>query len=328
MKDISHKIKTLRVALAQARLNASPDLIKKIKDSEVPKGDPLPVAKVAAVQAAKNTSLIIPYCHPIPVDFVGVDFTLGNDFIEIDVTVKAIYKTGVEMEALTAASVAALTIYDMLKVFDESMEIVSVRLLEKHGGKSDWKIDAAKKLKAAVIVVSDSVAAGKKQDVSGKLIVERLETEGLTVSQYTVVADDEPEIESTLKDFADRGHYDIVFTTGGTGLGPRDRTPEVMQRLLDLEIPGIAEAARTYGQERMPMSMLSRARAGVRGNTLIINLPGSSKAVKETLDALLPSVLHTIPILHGAGHEAGHAEHKPDHKADPKHEKHEHKHKH
>jgi molybdopterin biosynthesis enzyme MoaB len=76
------------------------------------------------------------------------------------------------------------------------------------------------------------------------------------------------------------------------------------------------------------MSMLSRARAGVRGNTLIINLPGSSKAVKETLDALLPSVLHTIPILHGAGHEAGHAEHKPDHKADPKHEKHEHKHKH
>lgn len=315
------------MALAQARLNAGADLIKKIRDGEVPKGDPLPVAKVAAVQAAKNTSLIIPYCHPIPVDFVGVDYTLGNDFIEINVSVKAIYKTGVEMEALTAASVAALTIYDMLKVFDESMEIVSVKLLEKHGGKSDWKIEAAKKLKAAVIVVSDSVAAGKKQDVSGKLIVERLENEGLTVSQYKVIPDDEPEIELTLKDFADRGHYDLVLTTGGTGLGPRDRTPEVMQRLMDIEIPGIAETARSYGQERMPMSMLSRARAGVRGKTLFINLPGSSKAVEESMDALMPSVFHTIPILHGAGHEAGSSEHKSDQKHE-KHDKHAHKHEH
>ena len=304
MKDVSHKTKTLRQALAQARLNVSAELVRKIKDNEVPKGDPLPVAKVAAIQAAKNTSQIIPYCHPIPVDYVQVDFELGVDFINVQVTVKAIYKTGVEMEALTAASVAALTIYDMLKVFDESMEIVGVKLLEKRGGKSDWKVEQLKKIKAAVIVVSDSVASGKKQDLSGKAIVERLEKEGLTVSQYKVVPDDEPVIEDTIKDFADRGHYDVVITTGGTGLGPRDRTPEVMQRLIDLEIPGIAEACRSYGQERMPMAMLSRARAGVRGKTLIISMPGSSKAVKENMDALFPSVLHTVAILHGAGHDA------------------------
>lgn len=308
MKDISHKTRTLRTALAQAKLVASASLIQKIKDNEVPKGDPLPVAKVAAIQAAKNTSQIIPYCHPIPIDYVKVDFTLGAEEIVVDVIVKAIYKTGVEMEALTAASVAALTIYDMLKVFDETMEIVSVKLLEKHGGKSDWKIEQAKKIKAAVIVVSDSVAAGKKQDKSGKLIVERLEKEGVTVAQYKVVSDDEPQIEATVKDFADKGHYDVIITTGGTGLGPRDRTPEVMDRLLDLEIPGIAETTRSYGQERMPMAMLSRARAGVRGKTLIINLPGSSKAVSENMDALFPSVFHTIAILHGSGHDSDQSE--------------------
>lgn len=302
MKDVSHKINSLRVALAQARLNTSPALIAKIKGGEVPKGDPLSVAKVAAIQAAKNTQQIIPYCHPVPVDYVQVDFDLKEDHLYVNVTVKAIYKTGVEMEALTAASVAALTIYDMLKVFDESMEIVSVKLLEKKGGKSDWSFDHAKRIKSAVLVVSDSVAAGKKQDGSGKLIVERLEKEGVTVSQYKVVPDDEIAIETCVKEFADRGRYDLVVITGGTGLGPRDRTPEVIKRIIDMEIPGIAEAARAYGQERMPMAMLSRAVAGVRGKTLVITMPGSSRAVQECLDALIPAVFHTVIILTGAGH--------------------------
>ena len=151
-------------------------------------------------------------------------------------------------------------------------------------------------------MVSDSVSSGQKQDISGRLIVERLEKEGVTVSQYKVVPDDDITVEATLKEYADRSHFDLVFTTGGTGLGPRDRTPEVMERVVDLDIPGIAETARAYGQERMPMAMLSRAKAGVRGKTLIINLPGSSRAVNESLNALLPSVFHTVVILTGAGH--------------------------
>lgn len=309
MKDISGKTKTLRKAWAEATLKASPALLEKIRKNEVPKGDPLPVAKVAAIQAAKNTQQIIPYCHPIPVDYVQVDFALKDAEIVVSVMVKAIYKTGVEMEALTAASVAALTIYDMLKVFDETMEITGVRLLEKTGGKSDFAFEKGKPLKAAVLVVSDSVAAGKKQDVSGKLIVERLEKEGLNVGQYKVVSDDDIAIEQCIKEFADRGRFDIVFTTGGTGLGPRDRTPEVMKRIIDVEIPGISETARAYGQERMPMSMLSRGVAGVRGKTLIVNLPGSARAVEETLDALIPGVFHTIKIMAGASHSESGSKH-------------------
>jgi cyclic pyranopterin phosphate synthase len=107
VKDVSFKVKTLRVATAQAVVKASPSTLAAIRGNTVPKGDPLAVAKVAAVQAAKNTSQIIPYCHPLPIDYVSCNFDLGADSITVVVEVKAVYKTGVEMEALTAASVAA-----------------------------------------------------------------------------------------------------------------------------------------------------------------------------------------------------------------------------
>ena len=115
----------------------SAETLQLLAQDKLPKGDPRPVAKVAAIQAAKNTSQIIPYCHPLPIEFADCKFTVGSDRIEIVTEVKSNYKTGVEMEALTAASVAALTIYDMLKIVDVSLEIESVRLLSKTGGKSD-----------------------------------------------------------------------------------------------------------------------------------------------------------------------------------------------
>ncbi len=311
MRDISDKSKTLRVATAQAILKASPETIMAIREHTVPKGDPLPIAKVAAIQAAKECSRIIPYCHPLPIDFVGVEFHLHDDFIEVQTTVKAIYKTGVEMEALAAASVAALTLYDMLKMLDEEMEIGTVRLLSKKGGKSDFKTgqeQVRKTLRTAVIVMSDSIASGRKEDVSGRLIVERLRQEGIEPEEYLIIPDDIHKVQAVLTICADEKHYDLVLTTGGTGLSPRDNTPEAMQKIIEREAPGISEALRGYGQERTPYSMLSRGMAGVRGKTLIINLPGSRNGVKESLDALFPSVLHAFKIMRGGGHGSHHKE--------------------
>jgi molybdenum cofactor biosynthesis protein MoaC len=292
----------LRTAKARAVLSLRPETIALIREGRVPKGDPLAVAKVAAIQAAKNTSQIIPYCHPLPVDFVGVEFEIGEGRIEIEVTVKAVHKTGVEMEALTGASVAALTLYDMLKMLDQTMEIAGVQLLEKKGGKSDFRSAFAKPLRAAVVVLSDSVAAGKKSDESGRLISDRLREEGVEVADYRIVPDDKEKIVETLIGFADRDRLDLVVTTGGTGFGPRDHTPEAMARVIEREAPGVVEAARAYGQDRTPYSMLSRGRAGVRGRTLIVNLPGSRKGAAESLDALFPALLHAFKMLRGGGH--------------------------
>lgn len=301
MRDISNKVKTLRTATARAVLRVSSSTITKIHQGEVPKGDPLQVAKVAAIQAAKNTSQIIPYCHPLPVEFVGVDFKLKNDIIEILVTVKAIYKTGVEMEALTAASVAALTIYDMIKMLDQSMEILSVQLVDKTGGKSDYRQNT-KSLIAAVVVMSDAVAAGRKDDLSGKLIVERLKSEGLQVADYRIIPDDPQTIETLLKSYADEHGFSLVITTGGTGVSPRDQTPEAMLKIIDRQIPGISEAMRSYGQERTPYAMLSRSVAGIRKQTVFVNMPGSSNGVKESLDFLFPAVLHVFKMMKSGGH--------------------------
>jgi len=305
LRDVSPKIKTLRTATAQAVLKCSPSTIQLVRKGEIPKGDPLPVAKVAAVQAAKNTSQIIPYCHPLPVEFVGVQFDLHRDEITATVTVKATYKTGVEMEALTAASAAVLTLYDMMKMLDGQMEITGVKLLGKKGGKSDFKQAHEHPLRGAVLVMSDSIAAGRKDDLSGKLIVERLGKEGVEVCDYKIVPDDMDTIEGALIEYADKMKVDLVLTTGGTGLSPRDCTPEAMERVIEREIPGIAEAARAYGQERTPYSMLSRGTAGVRGKTLIISLPGSRGGVADSLDALFPAVLHVFHVLSGGGHRQG-----------------------
>ncbi len=302
MIDISHKIKTLRTAIAQSTLKVSPKTITRIRRNEVPKGNPLEVAKVAAVQAAKNTSGIIPYCHPLPVDFVGVEYNIGKRIIEIRTTVKAIYKTGVEMEALTAASVAALTMYDMLKMFDDEMEITGVKLVSKTGGKSDYRKAISIPLRAAVLVFSDSISAGKKEDKSGKLIQERLKNLGVKVADYKVISDDREKIEMQLKTYADKQKFDLVVTTGGTGFGPRDNAPEAIAHVIEYEAPGIVEAARVYGQERTPLAMLSRAKAGVRGKTLIINMPGSRKAVAQSFEALFPTVLHAFAMIAGGGH--------------------------
>lgn len=302
MRDISRKTKTARSAQAQAVLKVSPETIRLVRAGTAPKGDPLPVAKVAAIQAAKNTSQIIPYCHPIPVDFVDCRFELGEDTIRITTEVRAIYKTGVEMEALTAASVAALTLYDMLKPVDESMQIVGVTLLEKRGGKSDFTESPSVPLRAAVLVLSDSVAAGKRKDTSGLYIVERLRESRMEVIDYKIIPDDQKTIEETLISYADSLKLNLVITTGGTGLSAKDVTPEAMRTVVQREIPGIVEAARGHGQERTPLAMLSRGKAGVRGSTVIVNLPGSKRAVEESLDAILPGLVHVFRMMRGEGH--------------------------
>jgi cyclic pyranopterin monophosphate synthase len=143
MADISGKRLTARMARARAVLAVSPGTLDRVRRREVPKGDVLEASRVAALQAAKDTPRILPFCHTLPVHFVGVEFTLGEDRIAVETTVKTEYGTGVEMEALTAASVAALNLWDMLKPVDAGLRIVSVELLEKRGGKSDVGAEGA-----------------------------------------------------------------------------------------------------------------------------------------------------------------------------------------
>lgn len=301
MRDVSAKHHTLRSARAAASVHVAASTIRAVRAGNVPKADPLGVAKIAGIQAAKQTSLIIPYCHQVPLDYVSVHITTKPTRIEILTEVKAIWKTGVEMEALFAASAAALTLYDMLKIIDDTMEIGPVTLLEKKGGRSSMNT-SGKGITAAVLVMSDSLSGGKKKDISGKNLTARLEEYGVTVKVYKILPDDRLVIERALSYLADIRHIDLIMTTGGTGLSPRDVTPEATMAAIDRRMEGVEEALRSFGQDRVPTAMLSRGVAGVRGKTIIINLPGSPAGVKDGMNALFPALLHSFSTMEGKGH--------------------------
>ena len=296
MIDITHKPTTLREATAEATVTVSlTETIAAVKEKRVPKGDVLEAARVAGLLGIKRTAELIPDCHPVPVEFAAVTFDVRDLSIVITVKVKTIYRTGVEVEAMHGASVAALTIYDMLKPIGKGITIERIRLLEKKGGKSDWKDGFDTPPKAAVLVISDGVASGKKEDKAGSAIIERLKKLGVEVATQAVVADEPDAISAKVKEWSVLG-MDLILTTGGTGLSPRDRTPEAIAPILDREVPGIMEAARAYGQQRVPLAMMSRGIAGMIGRTLVITLPGSTPGAQETMDALFPFVLHVVKV--------------------------------
>ena len=151
----------------------------------------------------------------------------------------------------------------------------------------------------AILTISDSVANGAREDGSGMVIREMVEKEGWEVVNYGVVPDETGEIVNCLKGFSENGEIDLVLTTGGTGLSPRDWTPEATKEVIEREVPGLTEVMRGKGLEKTPMAMLSRGVAGLRNKTLILNLPGNPKGVRESLEAVLPVLPHGIEVLKG-----------------------------
>ncbi len=305
MIDITHKSFTSRTAVASAILKVGSEAtIDAILNNTVPKGNVLEMAKTAGLFAVKNTSNSIPDCHPLPIEFTGVEYDISREKREVHVliTVKTVYKTGVEVEAMHGASIIALTLYDMLKPIDKNIEISTVKLVSKRGGKSDLKRDIESERTAAVIVCSDTISKGLKEDKAGLAIKEKLALHNVKVVAYDIIPDEVNKVQELAKKYANE-EIDLILFTGGTGLSKRDTTPEAISPILDREIPGIAEVIRGYGMLRTPYAMLSRSVAGTLNKSLVITFPGSTNGAKESVDAIFPAVLHAFKVFKGATHD-------------------------
>ncbi len=302
MVDITHKVSSLRKAIATAIVKVSKqEIIDAIQNKQVPKGDVFEFSRAAGLLAVKKTSDVIPDCHPLPVEYTAIKHSIDGLNIIISVEVHTIYRTGVEVEAMHGAAITALTMYDMLKPIDKAIEISTIKLESKKGGKSDYKDFPAHTLKCAVIVCSDSVSAGTKQDLAGKAVIKKLQQSGLNTSVYVIIPDEFNIIQGKAKQLSEEG-FNLMIFTGGTGLYKRDVTPEAIEPLIERNIPGIMEAARSYGQERTPYAMLSRGVSGFIKNTLVLTLPGSTRGAEETMDALFPYIIHIFRVAEGLRH--------------------------
>ncbi len=321
MVDVSGKAVTTRTAVARGTFRTTKAVVALIGSGGHRKGDVLAVTRIAAIMGAKKTSELIPLCHPLPLDAVDVEFTVGTDSVGVTATATTTGRTGVEMEALTAVAVAGLTLHDMIKAIDPAATMTDVGLVSKTGGRhGKWTrdpqppqptppatagppapafVDVYPGKRATILVSSTRVAAGERTDATGPILRDWLAEQGFYVSEPVIVAD--ADIAGAIAS-ALAGEPSLLITTGGTGPTSDDHTPEATAPHLTTSLPGIAEALRETGRSSTPYSSLSRGLAGFAGRTLVVNLPGSKGGVRDGIAVLQPLITHLFDLARGGGH--------------------------
>jgi molybdenum cofactor biosynthesis protein MoaC len=316
MADVGGKTPSYRQALAMGRISVGELAFAHIKNGTLPKGDVLKIAEMAGITGAKKTADLIPLCHPLPLDHVAIRLVLEPETHSVAVyALAACYaKTGVEMEALCAVNGALLTLYDLTKPVEPALTISDISLLLKDGGKKGrWirpeglpeevaefakqpSILPLQDAKCAVITLSDRASDGTYADKSGPELVAALEALGALVQSQEILPDDQETLAARLRALADSGEVGLIMTTGGTGLTPRDTTPEAILSVIERQAPGIGEVLRSASARHISTAWLSRSVAGVRGKTLIVSLPGSPKAIGECMETLRPIIGHAVRL--------------------------------
>ena len=319
MINVGQKSPTERICLATGKLLAQPSTLRLIQSGTLPKGNALPLAEAAGIIAVKKTSEILPLCHPLPIDAAQIQFQFEEDGVRVFCEVSAHAKTGVEMEALNGVNAALLCIYDLTKGVDPALALSDIHLIEKRGGKSGlWRhpkatqttpLENAKSLinkelngvHAEVITLSDRCFKGESIDQSGPFLMGFLSERGASAS-LTLIPDEATLLRSTLLMAIQDRNAKLILLTGGTGVGPRDITPETVASLNGKLIAGFGELIRSSGSKHTPLSYLSRAEAFILNQTLLICLPGSLKGAKESIEAIEHLIPHTLKIVTGARH--------------------------
>ncbi|MEQ8847627.1 bifunctional molybdenum cofactor biosynthesis protein MoaC/MoaB [Botrimarina sp.] len=299
MVDVGAKPVTERRAVAQAKVLVGREVAEAILQNSLKKGDLLQVARLGGIAAAKRTSDLVLLCHPLTLHHVEVDARLEGQTVLITASVSSAGPTGVEMEALAAATGAALNVFDMGKALNPGIQITDVRVIDKRGGKTPPPTVAQHDISVALLVVSDSRSAGEQEDRATPALTEAVSLWlGASVRLAAIVPDERAAIESRLREWIELSDPpQIIFTSGGTGVGPRDVTPEATAAVVQRLHPGLLELARARCLPGKPHAFLSRAIAGVARQTLVINLPGSPGGAADMVRLLSDVLPHAVKAM-------------------------------
>ena len=297
MFDVSNKDEILHKATSQSIIRVLPETIDNIKNNKLFEANLIESAKISATLAAKKTWEIVPHSHQKTIDYVNVEISLRSELIEIVVEVKGLSKSSLAIESITAASSAAITIFDKLRSLGDSISIESIRLLRESNVVSESKEQRGKKVKAAVLVIGNVETLEEKEDQIKKFTVDKLGDNDFEVIESKAIEADSNLIESNIKKLCDESNVDFVITCGGIELKSKNIVSEVTAKLLEKNIEGIPEMLRAYGVKRIPSTILYRGVAGIRGKSVIINLSENIGEISESLDLLFPYLLHINKIV-------------------------------
>ena len=321
MADIRSKRPTRRRAVAVGEFLPGPEAYATVIERRLPKGDALVMAEIAGLQGAKMASMLMPLCHPISLELVRVRCVPVPERHAIRVYCECALeaRTGVEMEALAGVNAALLTLYDLTKPVEPALAISGIRLLFKEGGKKGLWVhpdgmdederghyqprDLARLdgVPCAVITLSDRASAGEFEDRSGPVLVAGLRKLGADVDDIEVLPDGIDPLAERLRTLSQQG-VRLCVCTGGTGLGPRDVTPEALRLVADRSVHGLAEMIRSESAKHTPLAWLSRAEVVQLGAMLVFALPGSPRAAQQCMDILAPLLGHALAMLDGRPH--------------------------
>ncbi|HFL8819343.1 MAG TPA: cyclic pyranopterin monophosphate synthase MoaC [Candidatus Azoamicus sp. OHIO2] len=317
MINISNKTVSYRRACVSGSINVGKTIFNLIKNKKIEKGDPLVLAEIAGITAAKNTSMLILLCHQINIENVFINITMDETTYTINVycIVFANSKTGVEMEAMCGVYAALLTIYDLTKKFNPFILINNVKLLFKDGGENGLILGSINNIPyhlqtffldtklmfnnitIVIITLSDRGSKGYYEDLSGQVIADFFNVRHATLLYKIIIPDDQDILKNILIKVTTKHTPHIILTTGGTGLSKNDITTNIVSNVCDKHIPGISEFLRLSGSYQSITSWLSSSFAGIYKKSLIICLPGNPSAVFESLNLLEELLFHSIEIV-------------------------------
>lgn len=312
MQDVSGNTSSLRTAKGIAVLRLDKKGYEKLKENALLNRDWRESVRLAAYLGAKNTSALLPQCHSVSLDGFEVDFVLlapgesmpvypdNTHFVAVITgAARSVGRKGVEMEVLTGLSIAAMSLYDLMKSLSEDLEVVSVRLLPGEGKKPDKPKQTGRRYRFGVLFCADKKRVEKGDDAAGQLALEILKDFNIELVEYAVLPLEVFLIEEKLEAWV-REDVHFILTIGGTGPGKQDVVPQLLSQMVDKSLPGLTAAIYQHGFERSSKAMLSTLAAGVKEESILLSLPGSTSGLRESMEAILPEIFSFRKMIKGA----------------------------